>query len=141
AVITMLRPAQRRYPNDFWINLDLAHALMLRRPANRTEALRFYSIAWALRPGQSVETFISLGAMLIEQSDWDGAIFVSRKFLEAQPDSAAAYNHLGLGLAGKGDWQGAEKAYRKALELKPDDGAPYCNLGKSLLTRGQADQA
>jgi tetratricopeptide (TPR) repeat protein len=141
-VIALLRPAQRRYPNDVWINLDLAYALVLRRPANMTEALRFYSIAWALRPEQqSPGTYINLGRLLIEQNDWDGAIFVSRKLLELQPDSAEAYNHLGMGLAGKGNWQGAEAAYRKAIELKPDDGAPYCNFGKSLLIRGQADEA
>jgi len=141
-VISLLRPAQLRYPNDFWINRDLAHALLLRRPANYTEALRFFSIAWALRPEQhSPATYINLGRLFIEQKDWDGAIFVSRKLLELQPDSADAYNHLGMGLAGKGDWPGAEKAYRKAIELMSDDHASYCNLGKSLLIRGQADEA
>src|SRR5262249_14707250 len=44
AVIALLRPAQRRHPSDFWINLDLAYALVARQPPNYPEALRFYSI-------------------------------------------------------------------------------------------------
>jgi serine/threonine protein kinase len=46
--ITLLKRAQRAYPDDFWINYDLAGSLMgAGRP---DEAVRFYSAAVAIRP-------------------------------------------------------------------------------------------
>ena len=63
-------------------------ALLLRQPPNYTESLRFYSIAHVLRP--TVSLHVNLGFLLMTQSDWDGVIFVSRKALEFQPNSAEA---------------------------------------------------
>ena len=145
AVIAVLRPAQLRHPNDFWINYDLANALLLRQPSDPTEALRFFSVARALRPDLPMsifaKTYINLGSLFLRLNDWDGAIFVSRKALEVEPNRADAYNHLGLGLAGKGDWREAEAAYRKAIELDPNLAPAHCNLGKSFCSRGEVVQA
>jgi tetratricopeptide (TPR) repeat protein len=45
---SLLRRAQQAYPDDFWINFDLARSLMsTRRP---DEAARFYTAAVAIRP-------------------------------------------------------------------------------------------
>src|SRR5262249_36274898 len=115
AAVALLRPAQQRFPEDFWINLDLGHALLLRQPPNYAESLRFYSIARVLRPTASL--YVNLGYLLIRHNDWDGVIFVSRKALEIHPNSAEAYTNLGIGLDNQGDWEKARAAFRQALKL------------------------
>ena len=44
----LLRRAQRAHPEDFWINHDLARSLM--GAGQPDEAVRFYSVAVAIRP-------------------------------------------------------------------------------------------
>ena len=140
AAVALLRPAQQRFPDDIWINLDLGAALVRRQPPDYTEALRFFSIARVLRP--EAPLYVNIGTLLMGQSDWDGVIFVSRRALELQPeDSAKAYTNLGVGLERKGDWEQARSAYEKAVELKPDLAQAHYHLGKYLDGRGQRDQA
>ena len=50
AAITLLVPAQRIYPNHFFVNSKLGYACRLSRPPRYNEAIRFQSIAVALRP-------------------------------------------------------------------------------------------
>jgi serine/threonine-protein kinase len=58
---SLLRRAQRAYPDDFWINFDLAGSLMgAGRP---DEAVQFYSAAVAIRP-RSELALIALGEAL-----------------------------------------------------------------------------
>jgi serine/threonine-protein kinase len=139
AVIALLRPAQRMHPDDFWINLELAHALNRRGPSGNAEAFRFLSAAWALRPANV--DYVYLGWNLIRQEDWDGVVFASRKAIDLRPDNGQAYNQLGVGLEAKGQWEQAEAAYRKAVELKPEDALYHCNLGRLLDRRGRKDEA
>jgi eukaryotic-like serine/threonine-protein kinase len=144
AVIALLRPAQLRYPNDVWINLDLAHALLLHRVPNHAEALRFFSVARALRPEQKI--YFNLGYLLLQQADYDGVVFVSRKVIELTPESdrvgrAEAYANLGIALMRKGEWQQAEAALRKSIELNPDQFQTHFHLGAYFWGRGRVDQA
>src|SRR5262249_5654448 len=46
----LLRQAQRRHPDDFWINEELAYTLTRLKPPPWEEAIRFYTAALALRP-------------------------------------------------------------------------------------------
>jgi serine/threonine protein kinase/Flp pilus assembly protein TadD len=48
--LDILRQAQKRFPDDLWLNFTLASACMDARPPQYDEAVRFYSIALALRP-------------------------------------------------------------------------------------------
>lgn len=142
AAIALLRPAQQRSPNDLWINLDLGRALAERQPPNHAEALRFFSIARALRPEMRIH--VNLGYLHARIRDWDGVVAVSRKALEQNLDPverARAYTNLGTGLGGNGEWQQAQEAYRKALELDPKQPEAHHNLGLSLKNHSQADQA
>ena len=139
AAIALLRPAQLRHPDDFWINFELGLSLDRRQPPDHAEALRFYSIAWAMRP--AAIDYVYLSFQLARREDWDGVIVAARKAIELHADDARAYNQLGIGLEKKGEWEQAEAAYRKAADLNPDDAFYHCNLGKLLDRRGQADQA
>src|SRR5262249_30792738 len=48
--VEVLRRAQRRFPDDFWVNHCLGHYLTELRPPRRAEAIGFYRVAVALRP-------------------------------------------------------------------------------------------
>jgi tetratricopeptide (TPR) repeat protein len=144
AAIALLKRAQQRHPADYWINLDLGHALLLRQPDHNSEALRFYSIARALRP--DLRIYVNLAHLLIQEKDWDGAVVVARKALEAATASdvegqALAWTNLGIGLERKGDWEGGRTAYRKAIELDRGQVHARFNLGHSFLRRGEVDAA
>jgi eukaryotic-like serine/threonine-protein kinase len=130
--ITFLRPAQQRHPADFWINLDLAHALMLREPPDYAEALRYYLVVRAVRPEASVH--LNLSFLFSKQQDWDGVIIAARKALELTPEKehlyrAQAYTNLGNGLANKGDYAGARVAYTQAMMLDSALPQPQTGLG------------
>jgi len=141
SAVALLQPARMRFPDDFWIELELGEALAQCRPPDYSGALRFQSIAGALRPGSVTAYDVNLAYLLIHNKDWDGAIFAARKALEVQPDCAEAYNKLGIGLEHKGDWERAQAAYRKSLELKPNVADDHYNLGLSLAYHGPVDEA
>src|SRR5262249_28763205 len=50
SALAVLSRAQRRRPDDFWLNHELAFVLTKTKPARLEEALRFYTAALALRP-------------------------------------------------------------------------------------------
>jgi serine/threonine-protein kinase len=139
AVIALLRPVQRRYPDDFWINIYLAWALDLRQPHDQTEALRFLSIAQALRP--AAVRYDHLSSLLRRQKDVDGAVVAARKAIELSPGDGSTHGQLGSALIDQGNWTQAETALRKAMELDPTLASPHYNLGILFRRRGQVDEA
>ena len=61
--VQLLRQAQRRHPNDFWINLQLALAMTRQAPPRWEEAVGYYRAALALRPN-SAGVYLNLGVAL-----------------------------------------------------------------------------
>src|SRR5262249_26869277 len=139
AVIALLRPAQRRHPGEYWINVDLARALVLRQPPDNAEALRFFGIAHALRPTEFVVR--NFGISLFNRQDWDGTIFFAQKEIDQGMDNANTHIRLGFALHNNGQWERARAECRKALEMNPNLGRAHGNLGLSFSRRGETDQA
>jgi serine/threonine-protein kinase len=136
--IAVLRAAQRRYPDDFWLNLVLGNRL---HAAGRVEeAAGFYRVAVALRP-DATAAHISLGSALRAKGDLDGAVAEARKAIELAPGLATAHSNLGNALNARGDLDGAIAAYRKAIELDPKDARAHDNLGHPLRAKGDVDGA
>lgn len=52
---------------------------------------------------------------------WDEAIFRWKKFLQVEPESAAARNNLAVAYEKKGLWEEAKEQYDLALKYKPKD--------------------
>ena len=52
---------------------------------------------------------------------WDEAIFRWKKFLHAEPESAAAHNNLAVAYEKKGLWEEAKEQYDLALKYDPKD--------------------
>src|SRR5262249_46906959 len=92
--VELLRSAQRRHPGDFWINHDLAYALMELKPPKAAEAVGFYRAALALR-SRSPGVYVNLGLALAEQGSLAEATAAYRQAIALAPDYAAAHNNLG----------------------------------------------
>ena len=130
--VHILRQAQQKYPDDYYINFQLAWALeRLPRP-QFDEALRFYTAAVALRP-RNTPARLCLGNVLMAKGRMDEAIACYRTAIELDARFALAHGNLGAALAKKGQLEQAFACYRKALDLEPT-GAQANNLAWRLAT-------
>jgi tetratricopeptide (TPR) repeat protein len=123
-----LRRGQFQYPADFWLNFNLANALLKTQPL---EATGFYRVALAVRPASSA-AYNNLGIALYAQKKLDEAIAACRKAIEIDPKLAAAYNTLGTALYAQKKVDEAIAAYREAIEIDPKSADAYSNLGGRL---------
>ena len=135
----LLRQAQQRYRDDFWINFELADALSA-RPADVGEAIGFYRVALAVWPRCAV-AHNNLGYLLARQGRLAEAEACFRAALEARPAFAQAHYNLALLLAGQGKLAEAEASYRAALKFDPGLDAVYNNLGNLLGDQGRMAEA
>jgi tetratricopeptide (TPR) repeat protein/serine/threonine protein kinase len=135
-----LREAQRRHPNDFWLNHNLFHFFSNMRHPQVEEALRFATVAVALRP-ESPGTHYNLGNALADKGRLDEAIAAFREAIRLKKDYAEAHCNLGNALAAKGRLDDAIAEYRQAIDLKKDFAEAHCNLGSALRAKGRPEEA
>ncbi len=123
--VKLLLPAQRLHPGDFWINYDLASALISAlaeetsgeyRHGLATEASRYLAAALAIRPGNSAAHF-SLGNVLRIKGDRDGAIAAFHTAIALEPGLPEAHYFLGVSLYYKGKFADALTSLKKGHEL------------------------
>jgi serine/threonine-protein kinase len=133
--VEVLRSAQQRRPNDFWINHELARLLVRLKPARASEAVRYYQAALALRP-DSPGVHLNLGLALHNQGDLAGAVAEYRKAIDIQSDYVQAHTSLGNALRDQGDLAGAVAECRKAIELDPKSGDAHIVLGNAFHAQG-----
>ncbi len=88
--IAILVSAQRFYPNHFFVNVNLGRAYLARRPPKYNEAIRFFSIAVALRP-DSTAAHDELGTALRGSGDFDAAKKEYERTIDIVPGHLAAY--------------------------------------------------
>jgi serine/threonine-protein kinase len=144
AAVALLRPAAGRHPEDVWVNHTLAQALGKVGPSAREEALRYYTVARALRP----ETAHDLAHLLERMGRRAEAEVVFRDLTDRRPKNARHLGCLGIHLKESGRAADAAPildravaAARAAIELKADDAAAHFNLGFALLGQGKFDGA
>lgn len=89
--IEILREAQLREPSDFWVNLELGHALA--HDERFAEALQFFQAAAALRPTHHV-VWTSIGWALISSGKPEEAIAPLRKATALRPDYPLSWRNL-----------------------------------------------
>jgi tetratricopeptide (TPR) repeat protein len=138
--IGLLRAAQRRHPDDFWANFDLAYALQHLAHPRLEEAARFYTAARALLPS-SAAPVINLGHALLGRGQPDEALACFQEAIRLEPDDVVAHNNLGVALRRKGRLDEAITSYREALRLKPDYAEARSNLARALRDKGLLDEA
>jgi serine/threonine-protein kinase len=140
AQVALLRRAQTQYPADFWVNHNLALALLQVTPPHRAEAVRFLTAAVALRP-DSPGCVMNLGFALLANGQVDEAIACHQKAIALDPKYAVAQVNLGLALKTNGNIEEAIACLRKAVQLAPSLAPAHFNLGNALLDKGLPDEA
>jgi serine/threonine-protein kinase len=130
----VLRAAQVRYPDDFWINYELARQIWVQN-TNPADAVRFFAICAALRPRTPLP-HSTLGAALWRAGDLDGAIRACRHALTLKPETMMAHFNLGCALFDKGDTAGALAAWRRGLVLRPRYAGLHYQVGQALRQQG-----
>jgi tetratricopeptide (TPR) repeat protein len=117
--VDLLRRAQAHHPGDFWINLDLGLSLLGLEPPQPAEALRYMTVAAALRP-QSPGAQVNLAVALGANGRFEESITACRQAIRLQPTSARAYNNLGLALEGQKQRDAAVAALQEAAGPVPN---------------------
>jgi Flp pilus assembly protein TadD len=82
----------------------------------------------------------SLGAILLEKGDLDGAFTAFRSSLEIQPNNPEALNNLGGVFLKTGRADETITCLRKAIEVDPGYPMSYANLGFLLVQMGRVDE-
>jgi tetratricopeptide (TPR) repeat protein len=134
AAVDLLRRAQRKHPENFWLNHETAFYLQRLTPPRPAEALGFYRAALALRPN-SPGVHHNLGRALLVLDRAAEAEGYFRRAIDLQPDYAFAHNNLGAALMSLGRHDEAEKHVRKAIECNPDNPKAHGNLALLLKRR------
>jgi eukaryotic-like serine/threonine-protein kinase len=144
AGVTLLRPVQRRRPDDFWVNWDLANYLRWSSPPRLDEALRYYTAAVALRPKSGVARF-NLALALSDKGDFEAAIAAAREAIRLQPDYAGGYTGLAYALDHAGRRAEAIAALNEGTKIRAKDqfsrAVVFVDLGYLLRDDRQIDQA
>jgi tetratricopeptide (TPR) repeat protein len=135
--IPLLRKAQARHPNDVWLNTELAGTL--HEAKQWDEAIVYYRVALALRPGAAIQT--SLGLALYDKGKLDEAIEHCEEVIRINPTYGPAHLNLGMALCAKDRLDEGIRHFNKALRLGPDYAKAHYNLGIALQTKGRLDQA
>jgi serine/threonine-protein kinase len=139
-VVGLLLKAQQDHPEDFWINFQLGYYLQHSRPPRLEQAIRYYSVALALRPHSAVAR-VNLGTAFYDQGKYDEALAVFRKARDLAPGLAILHFNLGQALRLKGRWDEAIREYREAVRLGLNNPDLRYNLAGALAERGQPDEA
>jgi tetratricopeptide (TPR) repeat protein len=140
ASVALLRRAQHVYPADFWVNHSLGIALQECRPPQYEEAIRFLTVAAALR-SDSPGVYLNLGLALWRINRLDEAAAAFQKARALDDHYAAAHMDLGMVLLAQGRLDEAITACRRAIALKPQVAQAHYILGNALTTRGRLAEA
>jgi serine/threonine-protein kinase len=136
--LLLLRAAQRHYPNEFWLNLELGVAL--RRARHYEEAAGYDRAAVALRPDVAAG-HNNLGNVLADMKDDDGAKAEFRRAIDLDPSQPMPHCNLGGLLYRKGELDAAIRELHTAISLDPTLALAHNNLGPVLRMQGHLDEA
>jgi tetratricopeptide (TPR) repeat protein len=137
----VLRRAQAKYPDDYWINHRLGIGLIwLRTPQEVAEGIGYMRAAVALRP-RSPHAVMNLGNGFTAAVRHPEAEACYRKAIALDPKYAEAHLNFGVLLGRQGDPDGAIGCYRTVIELKPKDARAHNNLGAALRAKGDLEEA
>jgi serine/threonine protein kinase/Tfp pilus assembly protein PilF len=139
-VEVFLRKAQRRHPNDFWLNINLWQHFAYMQPPQTEETLRFATVAAALRP-DSPGAHLNLANALNAKGQLDEPIAEYGEAIRVKKDYAEAHCNLGNAVREKGLLDEAIGEYSEAIHIKKDYAEAHNNLGIALYNKGKFDEA
>ncbi|MCC6493419.1 MAG: tetratricopeptide repeat protein [Pirellulales bacterium] len=88
-----------------------------------------------------IRVLAGLSAVFERRQQWDKAIPLLSKWVELDPDSAAAHTRMGITLFQMDKPQEALAEFKKARELRPDSSHPSVMLGQLFTQKNQIDKA
>jgi serine/threonine protein kinase/Flp pilus assembly protein TadD len=138
--VQLLRQVQRRHPDDFWVNHQLAYCLWELQPPRHQDAVRYYTVAVALQP-HSPGAHFNLGVALSSNGQRDEAMAEFRETVRLKEDSAEAHFNLGIALCASGQDIEAIAEYQKAIRFNKDHVRAHINLGATLANNGRVNEA
>jgi serine/threonine protein kinase/predicted Zn-dependent protease len=134
----VLRQAQQRHPDNFWINADLATCLWQRNKPVEEVAVRTALVS--LRP-QSARARHDLGQALVRHGDLQQAIATFNEATGLQSEDSSIEVYWDRAPNTKGDVDKALAAFQAASRLQPDRPGIYINWGSYLKNRGALQEA
>jgi tetratricopeptide (TPR) repeat protein len=138
-VLRFLKEAQKRAPEDGWINLNLGTRLW-QAEASMVEAVGYLQVALARWPGNA--TLRRWVAMAQERS---GALaeaeLTYKELLRDKPNYAEAHDGLAYTYFRQGRLKQAEAECRAAIAQKPEFGGAHNTLGHVLEWQGKLTAA
>jgi serine/threonine-protein kinase len=138
--VELLRALQPRNRDNYWVNYDLAEALLALKPPRIEEALRYHTLGAALRP-RSVFAVEKLASTLEKAGQLDAAVAERRAALRLNPEDAQAHYNLSQMLYRRAKPAEALAELRAAIRLKRDDARAHLLLGDVLLMLEKLDEA
>jgi arylsulfatase A-like enzyme/Flp pilus assembly protein TadD len=124
--------------SDTSLSLLLADSLLAQN--ERTEARRVLRDAEKDDP-DNVNIHLSLGNLLFEDGDLEGAVALYQRAKEVAPREARVYNALGNAYARMGDDRGSLESFQKSVELDASFAPGHNNLGIALARAGRPAEA
>jgi serine/threonine protein kinase/Tfp pilus assembly protein PilF len=140
--LPVLRKAQRKHPDDHWINFKLAYGLDYEPPPlqNQDEAIRFYTAAIACRPRHAPAHFY-LAHVLYQRGRGDEAIAALQSAIELDPDYTWPSGLLCQIYLERGQVEQAIGESRRLLERNVNDADAHVALARLLLRSGKTNDA
>jgi tetratricopeptide (TPR) repeat protein len=136
--VQLLAAGQARFPQDFWLNFELAWELYQARRWD--DAAGYYRAALALRP-QANACYNNLSVALVAQGRLDEAIDRCEQALRIDPRCAESHTNVGIALSDKGRLDEAIDHFQQALRIDSKLAPAHNNLGAALVDKGQLDEA
>jgi serine/threonine-protein kinase len=132
--VPLLRQAQARHPDDFWLNYTLGS--VLREKHQYDEAISYLRASLAQRP-RSVVVHNALGIVLGSKGELEQAIGHFQEAFRIDPKISATHDNLGTLLSNNGRHNEAIGHFKKALDINSRDALAHANFGATLLEMGQ----
>jgi serine/threonine-protein kinase len=126
--LAVLRQAQERYPGDLWLNFTLASTCEDAHPPRYDEAVRYYSIALALRPNNPY-FLCFLGRAWLAKGDYPEAIAALSQAVALKRDYADALWSRGMGYLKSEAPEKALADLSRVVELLPQSAAAWRERG------------
>ena len=136
--IELLRSAQLRMPDDFWINLELGRSLS--DAGDHRAAIGFTRAAVAARPSNSTALFDLAGHLWLD-GDLAEAARIYDRLVRMTPDEFYARAHYAGVLIPLGKYDDAIDQSREAIRINPTHAAGFVRLGQAFEQLGQNEAA
>ena len=139
--IAVLKRAQLRHPDNFWLNYNLGQVLTWGRgPKGAAEAVGYLRAAVAIRP-TSAEAGSLLGLALEQAGDIDVAIGVYKQAIAIEPKYTNSYGNLARAQLALGKFDESLAVCSKIIELDRNYFWAWFHRGVAYRGLGQYDKS